>query len=128
MIIFLHSVHHATGWDVPENISWSFQYRVSLKDSVHRMQFLLLSEYICDYATGETVEKGWKVIEKNLEKLEAGVCRTTREKIEKNKNGREGSVFLNVKGRVGEWENGKRTRRKGEIAVLLRLKKKSGSS
>ena len=31
---------------------------------------LTLSEYICDYAVGETVDKGWKAIEKNLEKLE----------------------------------------------------------
>ncbi len=34
---------------------------------------LTLSEYICDYAQGETIAKGWKVIEKNLEKLEPAV-------------------------------------------------------
>jgi 2-iminoacetate synthase len=48
---------------------------------------LTLAEYICDYAIGETVEKGWKAIEKNLEKLEPEVSRSTREKIEKIKTG-----------------------------------------
>ncbi|MDP3002964.1 MAG: [FeFe] hydrogenase H-cluster radical SAM maturase HydG [Bacteroidales bacterium] len=48
---------------------------------------LTLSEYICDYAKGETVEKGWKVIEKNLEKLEPAIAGSTREKIEKMKKG-----------------------------------------
>ena len=46
---------------------------------------LTLSEYICDYAKGETIEKGWKVIEKNLEKLEPSVAASTREKIERIK-------------------------------------------
>lgn len=48
---------------------------------------LTLSEYICDYAQGETVAKGWKVIENNLKKLEAGVAAETRSKIEKIKLG-----------------------------------------
>jgi len=48
---------------------------------------LTLSEYICDYAQGETIAKGWKVIEKNLEKLEAGVASDTRSKIERIKKG-----------------------------------------
>jgi len=54
---------------------------------------LTLSEYICDYAQGETVAKGWKVIEKNLEKLEAGVAANTRDKIEKIKNGERDLYF-----------------------------------
>lgn len=48
---------------------------------------LTLSEYICDYATGDTVEKGWQVIEKNLRKLEPAIEGSTREKIEKIRNG-----------------------------------------
>jgi len=54
---------------------------------------LTLSEYICDYAQGDTVAKGWKVIEKNLEKLEAGVAANTRDKIEKIKNGERDLYF-----------------------------------
>ncbi len=55
---------------------------------------------------GETVEKGWKVIEKNLEKLEPSVAVSTREKIERIKPG-EGSLFLEMRtGRLGEWETG----------------------
>ncbi len=48
---------------------------------------LTLSEYICDYATGDTVDKGWKAIEKNLQKLEPEIARSTREKIVKIKAG-----------------------------------------
>src|SRR5512133_2140138 len=48
---------------------------------------LTLSEYICDYGQGETIEKGWKVIEKNLRKLEPAIEGSTREKIEKIRNG-----------------------------------------
>ena len=44
---------------------------------------LTLSEYICDYATDEVAQKGWKVIEKNLQKLEPGVALNTRDKIER---------------------------------------------
>jgi 2-iminoacetate synthase len=54
---------------------------------------LTLSEYICDYAVGETVDKGWKVIENNLEKLEPGVAVSTREKIEKIKKGERDLYF-----------------------------------
>lgn len=54
---------------------------------------LTLSEYICDYAAGETIDKGWKVIEKNLETLEAGVRETTKEKIEKIKKGERDLYF-----------------------------------
>ncbi len=54
---------------------------------------LTLSEYICDYAQGETVNKGWKVIEKNIEKLEPSVAVTTREKIEKIKQGERDLYF-----------------------------------
>jgi 2-iminoacetate synthase len=48
---------------------------------------LTLSEYVCDYASGELAEKGWKVIEKNLTTLEPGVMTQTREKIERIKKG-----------------------------------------
>ena len=54
---------------------------------------LTLSEYICDYAKGETVEKGWKAIEKNLGKLETGVADSTREKITRIKLGERDLYF-----------------------------------
>ena len=54
---------------------------------------LTLSEYICDYAQGETVDKGWKVIEKNIEKLESTVAASTREKIERIKAGERDLYF-----------------------------------
>jgi 2-iminoacetate synthase len=54
---------------------------------------LTLSEYICDYATDSVAEKGWKVIEKNLKKLESGVEQTTREKIERIKKGERDLYF-----------------------------------
>jgi len=54
---------------------------------------LTLSEYICDYAKGETVNKGWQVIEKNLEKLEYDIAVSTREKIEKIKLGERDLYF-----------------------------------
>jgi 2-iminoacetate synthase len=54
---------------------------------------LTLSEYICDYAKGETVDKGWKVIEKNLENLEPTVIASTREKIERIKQGERDLYF-----------------------------------
>ncbi|MCU0408847.1 MAG: [FeFe] hydrogenase H-cluster radical SAM maturase HydG, partial [Bacteroidales bacterium] len=54
---------------------------------------LTLSEYICDYAQGDTAEKGWKAIERNLEKLEPGVAASTREKIERIKLGERDLYF-----------------------------------
>ncbi|MDR2886410.1 MAG: [FeFe] hydrogenase H-cluster radical SAM maturase HydG [Bacteroidales bacterium] len=48
---------------------------------------LTLAEYICDYATGETAVKGWKVIEQNLDKLDPDVAGDTRIKIDKIKAG-----------------------------------------
>jgi 2-iminoacetate synthase len=54
---------------------------------------LTLSEYICDYARGETVEKGWKVIEKNLEKLDPAIIESTKEKIERIKKGERDLYF-----------------------------------
>jgi 2-iminoacetate synthase len=54
---------------------------------------LTLSEYICDYAQGETIDKGWKVIERNLEKLEPGVASKTREKIVLIKQGERDLYF-----------------------------------
>ena len=54
---------------------------------------LTLSEYICDYADNEVAEKGWKVIEKNLAKLEPGVVQNTREKIERIKKGERDLYF-----------------------------------
>ena len=54
---------------------------------------LTLSEYICDYASGDVAEKGWKAIEKNLQKLEPGVMQNTREKIERIKTGERDLYF-----------------------------------
>jgi 2-iminoacetate synthase len=54
---------------------------------------LTLSEYICDYATGELAEKGWKAIDKNLKSLEPGVMKTTLEKIERIKAGERDLYF-----------------------------------
>jgi len=54
---------------------------------------LTLSEYICDYASYDVAEKGWKVIEKNLQKLEPGVVQNTREKIERIKKGERDLYF-----------------------------------
>jgi 2-iminoacetate synthase len=54
---------------------------------------LTLSEYICDYATGELAEKGWKAIEKNMKGLEPGVMKTTLEKIERIKAGERDLYF-----------------------------------
>jgi 2-iminoacetate synthase len=54
---------------------------------------LTLSEYICDYAAGEVSDKGWQVIEKNIQKLEPGVALSTREKIERIKKGERDLYF-----------------------------------
>jgi 2-iminoacetate synthase len=54
---------------------------------------LTLSEYICDYASGELAEKGWKVIDKNLQTLEGGVMKTTLEKIERIRKGERDLYF-----------------------------------
>lgn len=54
---------------------------------------LTLSEYICDYAKGDTIDKGWQVIEKNLKKLESSVELNTRSKIERIKQGERDLYF-----------------------------------
>ena len=54
---------------------------------------LTLSEYICDYATGEIIEKGWKVIEQNLMELDTHVAEQTRIKINKIKSGERDLYF-----------------------------------
>ena len=54
---------------------------------------LTLSEYICDYAQGETVDKGWKVIEKNIERMEPSIASATLEKIERIKAGERDLYF-----------------------------------
>ncbi len=54
---------------------------------------LTLSEYVCDYASGDLAEKGWKAIEKNLQTLEEGVMKTTMEKIERIKAGERDLYF-----------------------------------
>ena len=54
---------------------------------------LTLSEYICDYGRGETIDKGWRVIEKNLEKMEPAIAEKTREKIERVKEGERDLYF-----------------------------------
>lgn len=54
---------------------------------------LTLSEYICDYATPDVAEKGWKVIQKNLMNLEDGVKKNTIEKIDRIKMGERDLYF-----------------------------------
>jgi len=54
---------------------------------------LTLSEYICDYAIGETIEKGWRVVEKNLGKLDPEYIADTIEKIERIKLGERDLYF-----------------------------------
>lgn len=54
---------------------------------------LTLSEYICDYATEEVAEKGWRAVENNLQKLDPSVMQNTREKIERIKKGERDLYF-----------------------------------
>ncbi len=54
---------------------------------------LTLSEYLCDYGKGDTIAKGWRVIEKNIEKLDPSVAASTREKIERIKMGERDIYF-----------------------------------
>jgi 2-iminoacetate synthase len=54
---------------------------------------LTLSEYLCDYATDDVAEKGWKVIEKNIVKLDKTVMQNTWEKIERIKAGERDLYF-----------------------------------
>jgi 2-iminoacetate synthase len=54
---------------------------------------LTLSEYICDYATEEVAVKGWKAVEKNLQKLDPAVMKNTLEKIERIKKGERDLYF-----------------------------------
>jgi 2-iminoacetate synthase len=54
---------------------------------------LTLSEYLCDYATSEVAERGWKVINDNLKTLEPGVAAKTREKIDRIKMGERDLYF-----------------------------------
>ena len=54
---------------------------------------LTLSEYICDYADDELAEKGWKVIEKNLNKLDPTIIKSTLEKIDRIKVGERDLYF-----------------------------------
>jgi len=49
---------------------------------------LTLAEYIVDYASPTTAEKGWRAIEKNLSALtDKNLIKSVRERIEKIKNG-----------------------------------------
>ena len=54
---------------------------------------LTLSEYLCDYAGEELAGKGWKVIEKNLVKLDEPVRRSTKEKIDRIRAGERDIYF-----------------------------------
>ncbi|MBP8959210.1 MAG: [FeFe] hydrogenase H-cluster radical SAM maturase HydG [Bacteroidales bacterium] len=54
---------------------------------------LTLSEYICDYAPDDLAEKGWGIVEKNLQTLDPAIMRKTREKIEKIKAGERDLYF-----------------------------------
>ena len=48
---------------------------------------LTLAEYLEDYAPAETAQKGWEVIEKNVETLNEKMQKSLRERIEKVKQG-----------------------------------------
>ena len=54
---------------------------------------LTLAEYLVDYAPKHTSEKGWKVIEKNIDTLNESVQRQVKEKIEKIKEGERDLYF-----------------------------------
>jgi 2-iminoacetate synthase len=54
---------------------------------------LTLSEYICDYASDDLAVKGWKVIEKNIVKLDPNIMQNTREKIDRIKAGERDLYF-----------------------------------
>lgn len=54
---------------------------------------LTLAEYLVDYAPEHTSEKGWKVIEKNIDTLNESVQREVKEKIEKIKEGERDLYF-----------------------------------
>jgi 2-iminoacetate synthase len=54
---------------------------------------LTLSEYLCDYASDGIAEKGWRLINKNIEKLDPGIARMTVEKIERIKMGERDLYF-----------------------------------
>jgi len=55
---------------------------------------LTLSEYIVDYATEKTAEKGWKVVEKNINELESEKMKKLLiERIEKIKQGERDLYF-----------------------------------
>jgi 2-iminoacetate synthase len=54
---------------------------------------LTLSEYICDYATGDVAVKGWKAIDKNIAKLEPAIADNTKQKIERIKKGERDLYF-----------------------------------
>jgi 2-iminoacetate synthase len=54
---------------------------------------LTLAEYICDYGRGETIDKGWKVVEMNLRKMEPEIAAKTREKLEKIRAGERDLYF-----------------------------------
>ncbi|MCF7833083.1 MAG: [FeFe] hydrogenase H-cluster radical SAM maturase HydG [Candidatus Marinimicrobia bacterium] len=55
---------------------------------------LTLSEYLMDYAPDSTAEKGWKVIEENLQKMEdPGTEKETRIRLERIKNGERDLFF-----------------------------------
>ena len=54
---------------------------------------LTLSEYICDYASVDVAEKGWRVIDKNIQKLEPGVAKNTLAKINRIKQGERDIYF-----------------------------------
>lgn len=55
---------------------------------------LTLAEYLCDYAPEKTAQKGWRVIEKNIQKIgDDLVINATLERIEKIKKGERDLYF-----------------------------------
>jgi len=54
---------------------------------------LTLAEYLVDYAPPETSNRGWAVIEKNMERMNEKMQRDIREKIERVKRGERDIYF-----------------------------------
>ncbi len=54
---------------------------------------MTLAEYICDYAGPGLAEKGWKAIDKEMEKLDPQVAEKTRERVELIKGGERDLYF-----------------------------------
>ena len=54
---------------------------------------LTLSEFLCDYASPELAERGWKAVEKNLAQVDPKILEETKAKIERIKQGERDLYF-----------------------------------